>query len=136
MSNGHVRRRLGNVLKNSTREYDVKGWCDGKLSILAPDTDDSGAQALVSNLLRRMIKSFTHLETDVDEQHLMRFVCVCPPYGVGSYVSSDNEDPKGKALLSFTQDHYYLDSFAFESYPLQVSTLLNFNDAAATSVSR
>jgi len=49
-------RHIAGVLKNSTRESDVKGWYDkSKIALLTLDTHESGARALAVNLNNKIL---------------------------------------------------------------------------------
>ena len=106
VSNRRIQRHLANILENSTRESDVKGWYEtGRISLLAPDTDESGAQTLVANLLKR-IMSYRHLNADVPEHELRPFICISSLQSGRSYLSGANKGFEGKPVCYFSQQGY------------------------------
>jgi PleD family two-component response regulator len=70
-------KHIARVIKNSTRESDVKGrYEDGKIALLTLDTDESGARALAVNLNNRILASTTeYSHTTVETMPFMRMLC-------------------------------------------------------------
>ena len=110
MSTRRVQRHLAGVLDSSTRESDVKGWYkEEKISIIAPDTNESGARALVASLLRRIVRN-SRLNGVCREHDLSQFVRITSLRSNCSYLSSANKDRKGDAPPPVQQQYFRLDS--------------------------
>lgn len=115
MSPRRVRRHLANILQESTRESDVKGWHEGgKISLIAPDTNEAGARTLVKKLAGR-IKNSLLVNADVREDQLRQFIFVTTLQGERGYLSSVRNTPSGKDRSSFQQEYYRMDYNASQS---------------------
>ncbi len=82
-------KQLTGILKNSTRESDIKGWyAEGKVALLVTNTDESGARALVKNLIRSLAD---HLSSggDIQEQGVSQFVTLSSLQTGRSYLAKD-----------------------------------------------
>jgi lipopolysaccharide/colanic/teichoic acid biosynthesis glycosyltransferase len=92
-------RHLAGTLRNSTRESDVKGWYEqGKIGLLTPYTDLSGAGALVSNLASNLAE-FSKTNGSFQKHDFMPFVGLSLLHAGRSYLTrnpdkqEDNFDP-------------------------------------------
>ena len=84
-------KHLAAVLRNSTREYDIKGWYqEGEAGILTPNTNEAGARALARNL----IGGLTHrlgFDPSGGQQDLSRFVRLASLPSQGSYLAAGGD---------------------------------------------
>jgi len=98
-------KHLAAVLRNSTREYDIKGWYqEGQPGILTPNTDESGARALGRNLIRNLTHRFG-LGSDGGEQDLSRFIRIASLPSHGSYLAANGDKKETKPAPPSAQ-HY------------------------------
>ena len=98
-------KHLAAVLRNSTREYDIKGWYqEGQAAILTPNTDESGAKALVTNLIRNLTHRFG-LGSNGGEQDLSRFIRIASLPSHGSYLAANGDKKETKPAPPSAQ-HY------------------------------
>jgi lipopolysaccharide/colanic/teichoic acid biosynthesis glycosyltransferase len=102
VSRRHLTRHIAGVLKNSTRESDVKGWYDrGKVAILTLDTDELGAHTLAGNLTHR-IHSYNGEAHTFPKRDLMQFVSISSLEVNGSYLGKGNDlaQSPGQSLIA------------------------------------
>ena len=84
---------LADILKNSTREADIKGcYEEVKVALLAPNTDESGARALAKNLIRSMAN---HCSSDgnIQEEDVRQFVTCSSLQTCSSYLANGKPSP-------------------------------------------
>jgi lipopolysaccharide/colanic/teichoic acid biosynthesis glycosyltransferase/GGDEF domain-containing protein len=93
-------RHVAAILKNSTREYDIKGWYqDGQAGILTPNTDESGARALAKKLVRGLADAFRSV-SDCDESDLSQFVALSSLPVEGAYLPNNSGATAAKPSIS------------------------------------
>jgi lipopolysaccharide/colanic/teichoic acid biosynthesis glycosyltransferase/GGDEF domain-containing protein len=89
-------KHLAAVLRNSTREYDIKGWYqEGQAGIVTPNTDEAGARALIRNLITGLAQRFG-FGSDGGEQDLNRFIRIASLPSQGSYLAANGEKKEAK----------------------------------------
>jgi len=103
-------KQLVGVLKHSTRESDIKGWYEeGKVALLAPNTDGSGILALTRNL-RKSIASRYSFNGAPSEEDIGQFITIsCLPVGL-SYFSNCSNEQEADTKLSLFQKYHTQDS--------------------------
>jgi len=83
-------RHFAGVVKNSTRESDVKGWYErGKIALLTLDTDETGARALAVNLNNKIL-NYNGRKHTIQGDELWQFVSISSLQIGGSYLSNGN----------------------------------------------
>ena len=111
-------RHIAGVIKNYTRESDVKGWYEnGKIGLLTLDTDETGARALAVNL-KNKIFDYNGGAHAIQTHDLWQFVNISSLQVGSSYLTNGTE---GKAQASTSQRSY---SMEFSPPQLDESTTL------------
>jgi len=96
-------KHLAAVLRNSTREYDIKGWYqDGQVGILTPNTNEAGARALTRNLSAGLTHRFG---SGGGEQDLSRFIRLASLPANGSYLAANGEKKEAKPTPPFARQY-------------------------------
>jgi lipopolysaccharide/colanic/teichoic acid biosynthesis glycosyltransferase/GGDEF domain-containing protein len=97
-SNTTFFRHIAEILKNSTREYDIKGWYqEGQTGILTPNTDEAGARALA----RKLITGLTHrfgFGANAGEQDVSRFIKISSLPTSGDYLEAKGDEEEAKPV--------------------------------------
>jgi lipopolysaccharide/colanic/teichoic acid biosynthesis glycosyltransferase/GGDEF domain-containing protein len=89
-------RHIAEILKNSTREYDIKGWYqEGEAGILTPNTDESGARALAGKLITGLAHRFGFGAND-REQDMSRFIRISSLPTSGDYLEAKGDEEEAK----------------------------------------
>jgi len=102
-------RHIAALLKNSTRESDVKGWYqNGKIAILTLDTDESGASALAVNLNNKMF-DYNGGEHALEESDLWQFVRISSLQADGSYLANGNGEDGREERPSTSHQIYHME---------------------------
>lgn len=84
-------KHVAGVLKNSTRESDIKGWYqDDKIGLLAPNTNELGARNLTRNLVKSVV-NYSVSGGDLETTDLIQFVNVFSVETGHSYLA-DGQD--------------------------------------------
>jgi len=107
--NNHSIKTLSLLFKNSTREVDIKGWFqEGKIAILAPNTNEFGARAIVKNLVNRLLKH-SSLNGRLTESDFMQFVCLSSLNDIGCFLEKMDKDYKEKPGASINRSTYHVE---------------------------
>lgn len=108
-------RHVGEGLRNSTRECDIKGWYqEGRAGILTPHTDESGARALARNLSMDLARRFGP-ESHGEEHKLSRFIVLASLPAHGNSLPA--KDHRTKAKPSPVRAHDYRSSSSAPNSP-------------------
>jgi lipopolysaccharide/colanic/teichoic acid biosynthesis glycosyltransferase/GGDEF domain-containing protein len=98
-------KHVAAVLRNSTREYDIKGWYqDGQAGILTPNTDEAGARALTRNLVTGLTQRFG-FGSDGRGQNVSRFIRIASLPSQGSYLAANGDSKATKPRPPSTQQY-------------------------------
>ena len=124
-------RHLVDMLKKSTRESDDKGWYqEGKIALLAPDTDESGARVLLTRLVRR-ITDYWDSNDGFQEFDVQKLINISLLQGGRSYLPSDQQDKEVEAQSSVLRENDFLDfSSSHPSTSCSLGTVGTVNVAA------
>jgi lipopolysaccharide/colanic/teichoic acid biosynthesis glycosyltransferase len=105
-------RCLTDLLKNSTRESDIKGWYqERRVALLAPNTDKSGSQAMVRNLTK-IIASHIDPDSGIPEEELAQYITISSVQPGCSYLSKDRQENREEAETSLFE---HFDTIQFAS---------------------
>jgi lipopolysaccharide/colanic/teichoic acid biosynthesis glycosyltransferase len=111
VTRGRFTRHMAEVLKNSTRESDVKGWYEkDKIALLTLDTDELGARALALNLNRKILGYNGGIHT-IQENDMWQFVSISSLQVGGSYLANGNNKEEKEVPLS-TPSHSHTMEFS------------------------
>ena len=81
-------KHIGSILKNSTRESDVKGWYEeNKVALLTPDTNEAGTRILATKLTQKIL-DYNGNKHDFQEDDLRRFINISSLQIDGSYLAN------------------------------------------------
>ena len=121
---------LADMLQNSTRQSDVKGWFqEGMIGLLAPDTTESGARALVKKLVRK-ITDYWDSNDGFREPDVRKFFGISPLQTGLGYLARDQQDKEVEAKITILRENNFLDSAPHLSTPCSSGTLGTVNMAA------
>jgi lipopolysaccharide/colanic/teichoic acid biosynthesis glycosyltransferase/GGDEF domain-containing protein len=112
-------RYVAEILKNSTREYDIKGWYqEGEAGILTPNTDESGARALARKLITGLADRFG-FGANIGERDLGRLIRISSLPTHNSCLAAGGDEDEAKPAPPFAP-HYRL------SFPSADSRTLHY----------
>ncbi len=98
---------LAGTLKKHTRESDIKGWYEeGKIALLTPYTDLTGANALVSNLASNLAE-FSKTNGGFQEHYFMQFMGISSLHTNRNYLAKTPQE-EDKNDLSTPQQYYQI----------------------------
>jgi exopolysaccharide biosynthesis polyprenyl glycosylphosphotransferase len=101
-------RHVAGVLKNSTRESDVKGWYEkGKVALLTLDTDEIGARALAVNLNSKIL-DYNGRNHAIQEHDLWQFVNISSLDTDGSYLANGHGKEE-ESRSSVSSESYHME---------------------------
>jgi lipopolysaccharide/colanic/teichoic acid biosynthesis glycosyltransferase len=97
-------RHIVEALRDSTREYDIKGWYqEGRAGILAPHTDESGARALARNLSMDLARRFGP-ECHGEEDKLSRSIMLASLPAQGNSLPAKDNGTRTKPSIVRAHD--------------------------------
>jgi lipopolysaccharide/colanic/teichoic acid biosynthesis glycosyltransferase/GGDEF domain-containing protein len=115
-------RHIVEALRNSTREYDIKGWYhEGRAGILTPNTDESGARALARNLIMDLARRFGP-ESHGKEHKVSRSITLASLPAYGSSLPANDHKTKAKPSPVRARD-YRSSSHAPDSRTLSLRSI-------------
>jgi lipopolysaccharide/colanic/teichoic acid biosynthesis glycosyltransferase/GGDEF domain-containing protein len=123
-------RHIAGVLKNSTRESDIKGWYqENKIGLLAPNTNELGARGLASNLIQSAM-NYSGLGGNLETTDLNRFVLVSSIETGRSYLANGQDLNNKKTSSPSSKKQDFVEFTGAESLPSRTSVATGSVDLA------
>lgn len=102
-------RHLADILRTYTREIDLKGWYpEGKVALLATDTNERSAQVLVKNIAGLIVKE-AGSKAALREDDLTHFISISSLEKGRRYLAGGSEDKERKTNPPGPANRYCLE---------------------------